>query len=108
MRGNRACRRAFPAIFVSIFVLELVVCSYFLVSKLAVESDFGVVIFLFLTVWSMPLVMAVVMFATAGSQPAREDINDFHFSLLRDLAAVLNLFVFYRWVGLKKMITRVF
>jgi hypothetical protein len=106
--GTALAVEPFPAIFVSIFGFELIVCSYFLVRRLKVESDFRVVIFLFLAVWSMTLVMVVVMFVRAGSQPAREDIDDFYFSLLRGLAAVGNLILFYRWAGAKKMITRVF
>ncbi len=98
----------FPAIFVATFGLELMVCSYFLVKKLRVESDFRVVVYLFLGVWSLSLVMAVVMFVKAGSPPAREDIDDFYFSLLRGLAALVNLVLFYRWAGAKKMITRLF
>jgi hypothetical protein len=96
----------FPAILVTIFGLELIVCSYFLVKKLKVESDFRVVIYLFLGMWSLSLVMGVVMRVGAGSPPASEDISDFYFSLLRGLAAVANLIFFYRWAGAKNMITR--
>jgi hypothetical protein len=106
--GTALAVEPFPAIFVSIFGLELIVCSYFLVKKLKVESDFRVVIYLFLGMWSLSLVMAVVMYVKAGSLPAREDINDFYFSLLRGLAAIANLVLFYRWAGAKKMITRLF
>jgi hypothetical protein len=104
--GTALAVEPFPAILVTIFGLELIVCSYFLVKKLKVESDFRVVIYLFLLMWSMSLVMAVVMRATAGSPPASEDISDFYFSLLRGLAAVANLILFYRWAGAKNMITR--
>jgi hypothetical protein len=58
--------------------------------------------------WALTLVLSVIMFLRAGSTPAREDLNDFYFSLLRGLAAVANLVLFYRWAGAKKMITRVF
>ena len=95
----------FPAIFVSIFGFALIVCSYFLVKNLKVESDFRVVIYLFLGMWSLSLVMAV-MFVKAGSPPAREDVDDFYFTLLRGFAALVNLVLFYHWVGAKKMITR--
>lgn len=98
----------FPAILVSIFGFELMVCSYFLVKKLKVEADFRVVIYLFLGMWSLSLVMAVVMFVKAGSSPARGDLDDFYFSLLRGLAALVNLVLFYRWAGARKMITRLF
>lgn len=104
--GTALAVEPFPAIFVAIFGLELIVCSYFLVKKLKVESDFRVVIYLFLGMWSLTLVLSVVMFIKAGSTPAREDIDDFYFSLLRGLTAVANLVVFYRWTGAKKMITR--
>ena len=98
----------FPAIFVSIFGFALIVCSYFPVQTLKVESDFRVVIYLFLGMWSLSLVIAVVMFVKAGSPPASEDIDDFYFSLLRGFAALVNLVFFYRWAGAKKMITRLF
>ena len=98
----------FPAIFVSIFGLALIACSYFLVQKLKVESDFRLVIYLFLGMWSLSLVMAVVMFVKAGSPPAGEDIDDFYFSLLRGFAALVNLVLFYRWAGATNMITRLF
>lgn len=96
----------FPAIFVSIFGFELMVCSYFLVQNLKVESDFRVVIYLFLGMWSLSLVMA--MFVKAGPPPAQEAVDEFYFSLLRGLCAVVNLVLFYRWAGAKKMITRLF
>ena len=41
--------------------------------------------------WSLSRVRAAVMFGKAGSPPAREDIDDFRFSLLRGPAAVANL-----------------
>jgi hypothetical protein len=106
--GTALAVEPFPAIFISIIGLELIVCSYFLVNKLKVESDFRVIIYLFLGMWSLTLVLSIIMFVKAGSMPAREDINDFYFSLLRGLAAVANLVVFYRSAGLKKMITRLF
>jgi hypothetical protein len=106
--GTALAVEPFPAIFLSIFGFELIVCSYFLVKNLKVESDFRVVIYLFLGMWSLSLVMAVVMFVKAGSPPAREDIDDFYFSLLRGFAALVNLVLFYRWAGAKKMITRLF
>jgi hypothetical protein len=104
--GTALAVEPFPAIMVTILGLELIVCSYFLVKKLKVESDFRVVIYLFLAMWSMSLVMAVVMRVRAGSLPASEDISDFYFSLLRGLAAVANLILFYRWAGVKNLITR--
>jgi hypothetical protein len=106
--GTALAVEPFPAIFVSIFGFELIVCSYFLVKKLKVDSDFRVVIYLFLGMWALSLVMATVMFIKAGSPPARQDIDDFYFSLLRGFAAFVNLVLFYRWAGAKKMITRVF
>jgi hypothetical protein len=104
--GTPLAVEPFPAILVTIFGLELIVCSYFLVKQLKVESDFRVVIYLFLVMWSMSLLMAVIMRVRAGSAPASEDISDFYFSLLRGLAAVANLILFYRWAGMKNMITR--
>jgi hypothetical protein len=104
--GTALAVEPFPAILVTIFGLELIVCSYFLVKKLKVESDFRVVIYLLLVLWSMSLVMAVVIRFKSGSQAASEDISDFYFSLLRGFAAVANLILFYRWAGAKNMITR--
>jgi hypothetical protein len=106
--GTALAVEPFPAILISILGLELILCSYFLVQRLKVESDFRVVIYLFLGMWALTLVLSVIMFLRAGSTPAREDLNDFYFSLLRGLAAVANLVLFYRWAGAKKMITRVF
>jgi hypothetical protein len=106
--GTALAVEPFPAILIAILGLELILCSYFLVKKLKVESDFRVVIYLFLGMWALTLVLSVVMFLRAGSTPAREDVNDLYFSLLRGLAAAANLFLFYRWAGAKKLITRVF
>lgn len=44
--GTALAVEPFPAILMTIFGLELIVCSYFLVKKLNVESDFRVVIYL--------------------------------------------------------------
>lgn len=106
--GTALAVEPFPAILVAILGLELIVGSYFLVKTLTVESDFRVVIYLFLGVWSLSLILSVIMFLRAGSTPALEDRNDFYFSLLRGLAAVANLILFYRWAGAKKLITRFF
>jgi hypothetical protein len=103
--GTALAVEPFPAILVSISGLELIVCSYFLVKKLKVESDFRVVVYLFLGLWSLTLVLAVIMFLKAGLTPAREDLNDFYFTLLRGIAAAANLILFYRWAGAKNMIT---
>jgi hypothetical protein len=104
--GTALAVEPFPAILVTIVGLELIVCSYFLVKKLKVESDFRVVIYLFLTLWSLSLLLGVVGIVRSGMPRASEDINDFYFSLLRGFAAVANLFLFYRWAGTKNMITR--
>src|SRR5712692_3266128 len=53
--GTALAIEPFPAIFVAILGLELVVCSYFLVKKLKAESDFRVIIYLFLAAWSTSL-----------------------------------------------------
>jgi hypothetical protein len=106
--GTMLAVEPFPAILIAILGLELILCSYFLVKTLKVESDFRVVIYLFLGMWALTLVLSVIMFLRAGSTPAREDLNDLYFSLLRGLAAVANLVLFYRWAGAKKLITRVF
>jgi hypothetical protein len=104
--GTALAVEPFPAILVTIFGLELIVFSYFLVKKLKVESDFRVMIYLFLGLWSMSLLLVAVSLVRFGMPLASEDINDFYFSLLRGFAAVANLFLFYRWAGAKNMITR--
>jgi hypothetical protein len=43
--GTALAVEPFPAIFVSIFGFALMVCGYFLVKNLKVESDFRVVIY---------------------------------------------------------------
>jgi hypothetical protein len=104
--GTAFAVEPFPAIFVAIFGLELVVCSYLLVKKLKVESDFRVIIYLFLVGWALSLVAPLVGLLRSGMPQIGEDLNDFYFSLLRGLAAVANLILFYRWAGVKNMITR--
>jgi len=104
--GTALAVKPFPAILVTIFGLELIVCSYFLVKKLNVESDFRVVIYLFLTLWSLSLLLGVAGIVRSGAPRANEGIGDFYFSLLRGFAAVANLILFYRLVGTKNMITR--
>jgi hypothetical protein len=97
----------FPAIFVAIFGLELVVCSYFPVKKLKAESDVRVMIYLFLLMWSLSLLFTVVDLASSGVHRTSTDLSDFYFSLLRGFAALANLIFFYRWAGTKNMITRI-
>jgi hypothetical protein len=104
--GTAFAVEPFPAIFVAIFGLELVVCSYLLVKKLKVESDFRVIIYLFLVGWALSLVAPLVGLLRSRMPQIGEDLNDFYFSLLRGLAAVANLILFYRWAGVKNMITR--
>jgi hypothetical protein len=104
--GTALAVEPFPAIFVSIFGLELIVCSYFVVKKLKVEPDFRVVIYLFLVAWSLSLLAPLVGVVKSDMPRISEDLNDFYFTLLRGFAAVANLMVFYRWAGAKNMITR--
>jgi len=104
--GTAFAVEPFPAIFVAIFGLELVVCSYLLVKKLKVESDFRVIIYLFLVGWALSLLAPLVGLLRSGMPRIGEDLNDLYFSLLRGLAAVANLILFYRWAGVKNMITR--
>ncbi len=104
--GTALAIEPFPAIFVAILGLELVVCSYFLVKKLKAESDFRVIIYLFLVAWSLSLLFLVVDLVRSGVPRTGEDLNDFYFSVLRGFAAVANLILFYRWAGAKNMITR--
>jgi hypothetical protein len=104
--GTALSLEPFPAIFVSIFGLELIVCSYFLVKKLNVEADFRVVIYLFLLVWSLSLLLVATDLARYGMPQAAEDRNDFYFSSMRGFSAFVNLALFYRWAGARNMITR--
>ncbi len=104
--GTALAVEPFPAIFISIFGLGLIVCSYFLVKALKVEADFRVVIYLFLIVWSLSLLLVAIDLARYGMPQAAEDRNDFFFSLMRAFAAIANLVLFYWWAGTKNMITR--
>lgn len=104
--GTALAVEPFPAIFVSILGLELIVFSYFPVKKLKVESDFRVVIYLFLVLWSMSLLVIAVGLVRSGMPRLSEDVNDFYFSLLRGFAAVANLILFYRWAGARNLISR--
>jgi len=104
--GTALAVEPFPAIFVAIFGLELILCSYFLVKNLKMESDFRVVIYLFLAMWSLSLLAPFVSLVRSGVPRASEDLNDLYFTLLRGFAAWANLFVFFRWAGAKNMITR--
>ncbi len=54
--GTALAVEPFPATLVAILGLELIVGSYFLVKTLTVESDFRVVVYLFLGMWSLSLV----------------------------------------------------
>jgi hypothetical protein len=106
--GTSLAIEPFPAIFVAILGLELVVCSFFVVKSLKVESDFRAIIYLFLVAWSLSLLGPFIIFVRSGVPRMSEDLNDFYFSLLRGFAAVANLILFYRWAGVKNMITRLF
>jgi hypothetical protein len=86
--------------------LELVVCSYFVVKELKVESDFRAIIYLFLVGWSLSLLAPFIILVRSGVPRMSEDLNDFYFSWLRGFAAIANLILFYRWAGAKNMITR--
>jgi hypothetical protein len=77
--GTAFAVEPFPAIFVAIFGLELVVCSYLLVKKLKVESDFRVIIYLFLVGWALSLVAPLVGLLRSGMPQIGEDLNDFYF-----------------------------
>jgi len=104
--GTALAVEPFPAILVAVFGLELVVCSYFVVKNLRVESDFRVVVYIFLVAWSLTLLIPAVSLVRSGVPRTGEDLNGFYFSLLRGFAAVANLVLFYRWAGAKHMITR--
>jgi hypothetical protein len=91
----------------AILGLGLILCSYFLAKALKVESSFRVVVYLFLLMWSLTVFVPAIDVARSGLPAAGRDLNDSIFYLLRGFAAVINLVVFYRWVGVREMITGV-
>lgn len=104
--GTILANEPFPAIFVCVAGLELILCSYFVVRRLKVESDFRVIIYLFLACWSLSLLFGLVSLVRSSPGQAQTDLSELYFSLLRGGAAVLNLIVFYKWAGIRNMITR--
>jgi hypothetical protein len=105
--GTALAVEPFPAIFVSLFGFALILCSYFLVKKLKVESSFRATIYLFLVLWSLTLPVVLVSLAWSGVPRTSEDVNDLVFSLLRGTLAVASLIAFFRWTGVRNLITRV-
>ena len=97
----------FPAILMAVLGLGSILCSYFLVKTLKVESSFRVAVYLFLLMWSLTVFVPAIDVARSGVPAAGRDLDDSIFYLLRGLAAVINLVVFYRWVGVREMITSV-
>jgi len=95
----------FPAILIAVLGLGLILCSFFLVKTLKVESSFRVVVYLFLLMWSLTVFVPAIDVARSGVPAAGRDLDDAIFYLLRGFAAVINLVVFYRWVGVREMIT---
>jgi hypothetical protein len=103
--GTLLAKEPFPAIFVAVLGLTLIVCSYFPVRNLKAESSFRAIAYIFLAMWSLTLLVQIVDLARHGVPASEADIDDSIFSALRGAAAVACLFAFYRWVGLKNMIT---
>ena len=95
----------FPAILIAVLGLELILCSYFLVKTLKVESSFRVAVYLFLLMWSLTVFVPAIDVARSGLPAAGRDLDDSILYLLRGFAAVINLVIFYRWVGMREMIT---
>lgn len=95
----------FPAILIAVLGLELILCSYFLVKTLKVESSFRAAVYLFLLMWSLTVFVPAIDVARSGLPAAGRDLDDSIFYLLRGFAAVINLVIFYRWVGVREMIT---
>jgi hypothetical protein len=56
--------------------------------------------------WSLGSFVPAVSIAFPGMSGSVRDTNDFVFSLLRGVVAVANLVAFYRWTGIRNMITR--
>jgi hypothetical protein len=105
--GTSLAAEPFPAFFVCLLGLELILCSYFVVKSLKVEADFRVIIYLFLVLWSLTLLIPAVDLLRSGPPRTPGDANDLVFTLLRGAAAFANLVVFYKWAGAKNMITRI-
>ena len=105
--GTSLATEPFPAFFVRLLGLELILCSYFVVKSLKVEADFRVVIYLFLTLCSLTLLTPAVDLLRSRPPRTPGDVDDLVFTLLRGAAALANLFVFYKWAGTKNMITRI-
>jgi hypothetical protein len=97
----------FPAILMAVRGLELILCSFFLVKTLKVESSFRVVVYLFLLMWLLTVFVPAIDIARSGLPAAGRDLDDSIFYLLRGFAALINLVVFYRWVGVREMIASV-
>jgi hypothetical protein len=104
--GTSLAAEPFPAFFVCLLGLELILSSYFVVKSLKVEADFRVVIYLFLVLWSLTLLIPAMDLLRSGPRTPG-DVNELFFTLLRGTAALANLFVFYKWAGAKNMITRI-
>jgi hypothetical protein len=104
--GTALAHEPFPAIFVCTLGIELILCSYFPVKSLKVESSFRAIVYVFLVLWSLSLLAPVVWIARAGLPKTSEDANDSIFFLLRGAVATINLFAFYRSSGVKKLITQ--
>ena len=105
--GTALAVEPFPAFFVCLLGLELILCSYFVVKSLKVEADFRVAIYLFLVLWSLTLLIPAVDLLRSGPPRTPADVDDLVFTLLRGAAALSNLVVFYKWAGAKNMITRI-
>jgi hypothetical protein len=103
--GTALAAEPTPAIFIAILGLELILCSYFPVKNLRSESSFRAIVYLFLVMWSVSLLAPVLSLASSGIPRGSPDTNDLIFSLLRGGAAVVNLGVFYRWTGIRNLIT---
>ena len=105
--GTPLATEPFPAFFVCLLGLELILCSYFVVKNLKVEADFRVAIYLFLMLWSLTLLIPAADLLRSGPPRTPGDVDDLVFTLLRGAAAFANLAVFYKWAGTKNMITRI-
>jgi hypothetical protein len=103
--GTALAAEPTPAIFIAILGLELILCSYFPVKKLRSESSFRAIVYLFLIMWSLSLLAPALSLAFSGIPRSSQDMSDSIFSLLRGAVAVVNLAVFYRWAGIKNLIT---
>src|ERR1700733_10674436 len=89
--GTSLAAEPIPAIFVAILGLELILCSYFPVKRLAVESSFRAIIYLFLLMWSLGSFVPAVRIAFPAMTGNVPDTNELTSTVLRSAISAENL-----------------